>query len=42
MKLLGELDRYYKLYLYKRDPSIPATKITYKTENEVNLVKNEN
>lgn len=38
-KMIGEIDRYYELYLYKRDPKIKADRIKYKTESEVEIAK---
>jgi hypothetical protein len=40
-KMIGEIDRYYELYLYKRDPKIKAERMKYKTESEVELAKTE-
>lgn len=38
---MGEIDRYYELYLYKRDPAKRAVRIKYNTESEVESAKKE-
>lgn len=38
--LMGEISRYYELYLYKRN-SYKADRIKCDTENEVNIIKTE-
>jgi hypothetical protein len=40
-KMMGEIERYYQLYLYKRDPTIRAVRMKYKTESEVEIAKKE-
>lgn len=40
-KMNGEIERYYELYLYKRDPTIRAVRMKYKTESEVETAKKE-